>query len=93
MLFPKNSISADNTVILCFSQVCGPPHLSLRLDLLLVMCFPLLVLMISELFSMEDGMVNVAAQLEASTSLTSKQWYGSYASHHNDIIYIKKDNY
>ena len=70
MLFPKNSISADNTVILCFSQVPGPPHLSLGPDLLLVMGFLSLVLMITKLFFMEDGMVNVTAELVASTSLT-----------------------
>ena len=46
-----------------FSQVPGPPHLSLELDLHLVVSFLSLVLMIIELFSMEDMMVNVVAEL------------------------------
>ena len=76
--FPKtHSISATCIIILAvvyLSQVPGPLHLSLGLDLLLVVGFPSLVLMITELFFMEDGMVNVVAELAASTSLTSKQW-------------------
>ena len=86
---PNNSISADN--ILWFSQVPGPLHLSLGLDLLLVVGFLSLVLMIIELFFMEDGMVNITAELVASTSLTSKQWYGNYASYHIKS-HMKKDN-
>ena len=81
-----HALSQELLITSHFSQVPGPPHLSLGLDLLLVVGFLSLVLMITELFFMEDGTVNIAAQLEAFTSLTSKQWYGNYASHHNHIL-------